>query len=654
MTSTVPSTRFHTWFHIKVIVLVLIFIQISSTQTVAWYFSYHPHLGAPVVGACYWPWQWFIWAWRWYGTYPRFFDLVYGFTGAATLASFGLYVMILTVWGRRHQPAPDLHGSAHWASKEEIYETGLLAPKVSWWRRLRRRLKGDLPRSQGVYVGGWKDDQDNIHYLRHNGPEHILAFAPTRSGKGVGLVLTTLLSWLHSAVILDIKGENWALTAGWRKAHANNRVLKFDPTATDGSSVKFNPLDEIRLGTDYEVADVQNIVTMIVDPDGKGLNDHWAKTGHALLVGAVLHSLYMAKARGEVATLKGVAELLSDPSREITAVFDEMLETKHKNGKVHEVVAASARDMKNKADNERSGVLSTSMSYLTLYRDKIVADNTACSEFAISDLMNHEQPVSLYIVVPPSDKDRLKPLVRLLINQIVRKLTEKMDFADGSAQAHYKHRLLLMIDEFPSLGKLEIFQEALAFIAGYGLKAYLITQDLSQLYAAYTRDESILSNCHVRIAYAPNKIETAELLSKMTGQSTVLKTSVSTSGKRFGAVLEQVSESHQEVQRPLMTPDECMRLQGPKKDADGQITEAGDMLVFAAGFSPIYGKQILYFKDPVFTERSKIAAPAKSDRLYPQGLSRPEANAAANETEPPPPEPDAAEPAGATTHPVED
>jgi type IV secretion system protein VirD4 len=137
--------------------------------------------------------------------------------------------------------------------------------------------------------------------------------APTRSGKGVGLVIPTLLSWSHSAVVLDIKGENWALSAGWRKTHAGNRVLKFDPTASDGSSVRFNPLEEVRLGPDEEVADAQNIATMIVDPDGKGLNDHWQRTAHALLVGAILHALYLARARGSVATLREV-DLLTGPA----------------------------------------------------------------------------------------------------------------------------------------------------------------------------------------------------------------------------------------------------------------------------------------------------------------------------------------------------
>ena len=156
--------------------------------------------------------------------------------------------------------------------------------------------------------------KNKLLYLKHNGPEHILVFAPTRSGKGVSLVVPTLLSWLESCVVLDIKVENWSLTAGWRKRYAGNVCLKFDPAATDGSSVKFNPLSEIRLNTPKEVGDVQNIVTMVVDPDGKGLNDHWSKTGHALLVGSVLHCLYLAGKQGRVATLEQVADLLSDPA----------------------------------------------------------------------------------------------------------------------------------------------------------------------------------------------------------------------------------------------------------------------------------------------------------------------------------------------------
>ena len=189
----------------------------------------------------------------------------------------------------------------------------------------------------------------------------------------------------------------------------------------------------------------------------------------------------------------------------------------------------------------------------------------------------------------------MTPLLRLVINQVVRRLTETMEFdKTGASKSRYPHKLLLLIDEFPALGKLDVFEEALAFIAGYGLKALLIVQDLSQLQKAYTREESIISNCHVRIAYAPNKVETAELLSKMTGTATVSHTQRNYSGKRLSILMDGVSTSEQIVQRPLLTTDETMRL--PPEDE----------LVFVAGHAPIYCQKIIYYKDKRLAERQMM------------------------------------------------
>jgi type IV secretion system protein VirD4 len=233
-------------------------------------------------------------------------------------------------------------------------------------------------------------------------------------------------------------------------------VLRFDPGAATGS-IGFNPLAEIRLGTPHEVGDVQNLVTILVDPDGKGLVDRWAKTSHALL------------------------------------------DNRWAGGGTHPTIAAAAREMTNRPDEERGSVLSTAMSFLSLYRDPLIARNVSHSDFRIMDLMNHEKPVSLYLIVCAEDKDRMKPLMRLIINQLVRVLLRpEITYAGGRPQMpHRRHRLLLMLDEFPSYGKLEVFQEALAYIAGHGIKAYLIMQDIAQLWGAYSRDESIISNCHV-------------------------------------------------------------------------------------------------------------------------------------------------------------
>src|SRR5581483_9473356 len=323
-----------------------------------------------------------------------------------------------------------------------------------------------------------------------------------------------------SALIHDIKGENWQLTAGARKA-MGHLCLKFDPTDTEGTSIKYNPLEQVRLRTMHEAEDVQNIVHMIIDPDGHGLNDHWVKTGAALLTGTILHILYAEPNK----TLRGVAGFLSDPARTLEKTIEAMLSAEHdaddtagwrdyrgEPTRHHPIVAESMREVLSKSENERSGVFSTVLSFLSLYRDPVVAANTDHSEFKISHLVNHERPVSLYLVVPMASRDRLRPLMRLILNQIIRTLTTTLNYKNGRAVSANRHLLLMMLDEFPTLGHLAVLGEALSLIAGYGIRACLVAQDLAQIHQAYGRTQSVTGNCHTTVAFtpAPNNIETAE------------------------------------------------------------------------------------------------------------------------------------------------
>ncbi|WP_415713365.1 type IV secretory system conjugative DNA transfer family protein [Maridesulfovibrio sp.] len=579
-----------------------------ATQNTAELYGYHKALGPTVYKHFYWPWMIFFWVQK----LPSHQLLDAIISEAEMIFVFpqlmALFVIVATM--RKIKGDADIHGTAHWAKKKEIQNAGLL-------------------NGSGVYVGGWQEKKI-LHYLRHSGPEHIMAFAPTRSGKGVGLVLPTLLSWGESSIVLDIKGENWALTSGWRKAQGQ-KVMKFDPTDTMASSARYNPLSEIRLGGPHAIPDAQNIASMIVDPDGKGLKDYWNKAAFSFLGGTMLHCLiHFQINEGRHATLNDLSLMLADEDRDMSELFEEMLTNDHVAHlqtlfgdsmseeamiAVRKFIAAAAREMLNKADAELSGVVSTAVANMALYRDPVVNWATSGCDFRIADIMNSEQPVSLYLVIRPSDIDRLRPLVRLILNIVLRRLTEEMEFSGGEVKAGYKHRLLLMLDEFTSLGKMEIFERALAFMAGYGIKAYIIVQDLTQLQSAYGKEESIMSNCHLRIAYAPNKIETAQVLSKMSGETTIIQKKTSLSGTRSGH-MNRANVSISEAKRALLTPDECMRLPGAEKDRHGKITKAGDMLIFPAGFAPIYGKQILFFLDPEFLERSKIPAPEKSDLLH--------------------------------------
>ena len=544
---------------------------VAATQWAAAMLGYQGALGTPWIDLLglkvYAPWKLFDWWLAFDAQAPDVFARAGAVAAIGGLAS-ALVAIGGAAWRAGHNSQNITYGSARWADAADVQGAGLLAEK-------------------GIVLGLYGG-----RYLRHDGPEHVLAVAPTRSGKGVGLVVPTLLTWGHSAVIHDVKGENWQLTAGWRAKFSH--CLLFDPT--NPLSARFNPLLEVRKGLE-EVRDVQNIADILVDPEGaRERRDHWEKTAHALLTGAILHVLYAEAEK----TLARVATFLADPARSIRRTLWIMLTTNHvgteERPKSHPVVASVARELLNKTDNERSGVVSTAMSLLALYRDPLIAGNTAQSDWRIADLMGAERPVSLYMVVPPSDISRTRPLVRLILNQIGRRLTEMLP-AD-SAASHRK--LLLMLDEFPALGRLDFFESSLAFLAGYGVRAFLVAQSLHQIDKAYGHNHAILDNCHVRVAFAPNDERTAKRLSDALGTATELRAQKHLSGRRLSAWLSHVSMSEQETPRPLLTAGEILQL--PPRDA----------LVLASGCPPIRASKLKYFADRNFLDR-RLATPALTE-----------------------------------------
>jgi type IV secretion system protein VirD4 len=349
----------------------------------------------------------------------------------------------------------------------------------------------------------------------------------------------------------------------------------------------------------HEVRDVQNIADILVDPEGtKERRDHWDKTAHTLLTGAILHVLYAEEEK----TLARVASFLADPSRSILRTLRIMLTTNHLGTDaaptVHPAVASIARELLNKSENERSGVVSTAMSLLALYRDPLIAANTARSDWRIADLMGAGRPLSLYLVVPPSDISRTRPLVRLILNQIARRLTEILPETKSSGR-----RLLLMLDEFPALGRLEFFETSLAFMAGYGVRAFLVAQSLNQIDRAYGVNHAILDNCHVRVAFAPNDERTARRLSEALGTATEIRRHKNVSGSRLSAWLPHLTMSEQETPRPLLTPGEVLQL------------PADQALVLVSGAPPIRARKLQYYADRNFLER-RVAAPVLAEGRY--------------------------------------
>ena len=590
------------WGQIVCVLAAFIASLVVTTQWTADALGYQSQLGAPDIVLfgypLYAPWKFFLW-WYAYDAYARSI-----FETGALLFLAGVAFSVATafgfsLWRAREAKDSATYGSARWATARDA-------------RKLR------LTNGDGVVLGAL-----DRQLLRHDGDEHVLVIAPTNTGKSVGISLPTGLVWRHSYLALDLKGENWSVTSGLRKAFGP--VYRFAPTTAD--THRYNPLTQIRRG-EAEVRDAQVLADMLVDPEGAlRERSHWQLRAFELLVATILWTLYAEKRK----SLARVGELLADPTRPVLDLFDEMLRRPIKDGAAHPVVAAGARQLLDMADAERSGVVSTALGFLSLYRDPVLARATEASDFSIEELITGPRPVSLYLVVPPEEMSRLKALLRLMINQILKRLTEiASQNTDG-------RRVLLMLDEFPQLGKLDFFEHALAYIRGYRIKACLVAQSLNQLVQTYGENSSILDNAHVRVAFACNDERTARRISDMLGVTTETRAQMNYAGSRMAPWLGHTMVSRQEVPRPLLTPGEVMQL--PHADA----------LILTGGAPPIRAKKVRYFSEPVF--QARLLPPYASPRHSANGLPTAWSNLFAPDTPlSPRPKPTAAKRTSAPTH----
>jgi type IV secretion system protein VirD4 len=540
---------------------------VVATQWVGYRLAYHPALGGWRVGAhiLYPPWAIFIWARDFGPDIPRTLNEGYAILGGSFLLATLLLVAARRL--RRRIPVREI-GKERWAAKSDMKRAGLLT-------------------GQGTVLGCAHN-----RYLTYDGPEHQLVSGASRSGKGVGHVIPTLLNWNGSVLAYDVKNELWDTTAGFRSR--NGYCAFFNPTKHD--SARFNPLFEIRKG-DNEIRDTQNIVEMLVNPTGmKHTMDIWDQQASQFLVALILHVLYTEPDNQK--NLATVRVRLLDFKRTALA----MIRTPHRFNpqtgapELHPEVALVARELRRQPEKFQASVTGTAASYLTLWADNLIARNTATSDFRLSDLVCADKPMTLYLQPPPSDAPRLRPLVRLMINQTCRALMEHLD-RDNSGRPK-KRRLLLSLDEFPTLGRLDFFTMNLRQMAGYGIKAHLIVQSFNDIVEQYGVNNTILDNCHILTAFAAADTVTCQRISQMTGTVTEYRESYSQPARGIGT--RTISQSEQV--RPLLSPGEVREL------------PVDDELIFVTGYKPMRVKKVRYYADATFLKRV-LPAPDQSQRL---------------------------------------
>jgi type IV secretion system protein VirD4 len=469
------------------------------------------------------------------------------FPACALLARYGML---------RHRGPTTTHGSARWAAPHEVRRAGL-----------RSRA--------GVVVGRFRGQ-----LLHDNAPTHVLLVGPTRSGKGVSVIVPTLLSWRASALILDPKdGENANVTDAWRATVT--RIWRFTPCQAPQECI--NILDMIRLTTRQEFGDAYAIAQSLTAPEKLARESatslHFRELAALLLTASMLHVCYTSQRR----SLGGVWTFLTQEHASLTACLAAMRGTAHTSHGVHQAIASMTTAIQNIAgDRELSSVWTTAIRPLVLYSDPLIAASTDTSTVCLEDLQYGPVPTSLYLIAPsPMALERLHPLYRVILDLGMARLMEH-------PVRTWRHRLLFCGDELPWYGYTRTVDKGIAVMAGYGIKALLVTQDLPALDEVYGPQTAIWGNTDCKIFHAPTNDLTAKRLSEnLMGRGTMAHPVAS----RQGGVMGQRSVSYQHVARALLTTDEVMEL-----DPRYQI-------VRTSGCKPILCRKVNYRQDREFQRR---------------------------------------------------
>lgn len=467
-----------------------------------------------------------------------------------------------------------MHGAAKFATHMDIKKSGLLG-------------------NTGVIVGNYKGT-----YLMFGGTQHVILSAPTRSGKGVGIVIPNLLAWNESVVVLDIKQENWSLTSKYRSKHGQTCYL-FNPLSLAGRTHRYNPLGYISTDPNFRVDDVQKISNMLFS-NSQGDSAFWEAQARMLFVGIVLFLIESKNIDKEVNdTVTNFAEVLDlslkggDPNE----FFLEALDAE-KNPKYEKLSSACKQGLLNYASNDsektRSSIMATFRAKFELWTNPIVQAATAKNDFDLRRI--RKEKISIYIGVSPNNLDRISPLLNLFFQQLIDLNTGEGDLPSQNKEIKYK--CLLLMDEFTAIGKMPILSKGIGYIAGYNLRMMPIIQSPSQLVEVYGKDAAVTfqSNHALSIIYPPKatEIETAEAISKWLGDETVKSVSKS---RNTGLTGGNGSNSTSEQRRALMLPQEITAL-GAKAE-----------LVILENTPPIKASKIIYYSDRIFTDRFREVSP---------------------------------------------
>jgi len=430
----------------------------------------------------------------------------------------------------------------------------------------------DILRMRLFSAGGVLLGKFGGRYLYNDEPLHTLVAAPTRSGKGVGVVIPNLLSFDGSAIVLDIKNENYDVTSKFRHT-TGSKIFRWSPYDDGLLSHRFNFLDAVRRDPNFIVSDLYKIGQILL-PEMSGGNAMWQNEARDLFVGLALYVLETEDLEDTIGTIYRILKSKQPLGAICEHVLNERVD-------LSPACVQSLSNFKNKAVKEQSGVKSNLTSALNLWSSPLVDAATSASDFFISDL--RKERTTIYVCVSPDQLNVLRPLLNLFFEFSMAVLTRELP-----DKAKEPHQVLMLIDEFASLGKMDVVANALSYAAGYNVRIVSILQGIAQLDGIYGTAvrSSMLQNSGLQVFFAANDETTSKYISGLCGQKTIR-----TQSESYSLFSPKTNFSKSSTGRPLILPEEVRQLDGSKA------------IIVKEGQPPVKLDKIRYFSDNSFKSR---------------------------------------------------
>lgn len=475
-----------------------------------------------------------------------------------------IFVVLTAVFVK---PKRELHGSARFATKAEIVRAGLLKKKYE---------------EPDILIGQYRGS-----YLRWSGKQFAFLAAPTRSGKGVGIVIPNCLHYRDSLVVFDPKLENFNITAGFRAAHGQE-VFLFNPSTKDFKSHCWNPISYVSRDPLFSTGGAFNIANILysTSPNDSGNSRFFNEMAQKLFVGLCLYLIETEHITGVTPSLAAMIALSTPESGESLA---DWIKEQALRGDLSNECKKNLLSYAGNSSNTASGILSSFLAPLSVFSDPLVAAITSKDDFDLRDV--RKKKMSIYIGILPNDIAKFSRLINLFFSQLISENTAELP-EDNPA---LKYQCLLLIDEFAALGKVDIIESGVAYIAGYNIRILSIFQNMSQLNRLYTVDgaRSLSTNFECQIIFPPRDNKDAQEYSEIIGYETYKSTSFNRTKGSIGDKSISISDQ----KRPVMLPQEVKTM------------PTTDCIISLTGIQPIYAQKIRYYEDPVFQERLGYPAP---------------------------------------------